>query len=203
MSFQTDDDRQADKRPLAPTSLSSETRNCGCAAGNACGSEYGDKRSTTFAENSRQLHDGELMGLPKMSLPDLSSMMQVGELRHIQAFYEEAGWRNPDVFVRHLLTPRQRAECFLRAWRGLRRLRTSPFYFYLLARTLYYRSVFAKAIEDGTRFIVNIGCGADTRAYRWRAQLVDRAVAVVECGSTQCQSSEAAPRPAPLWCGTC
>ena len=108
-------------------------------------------------------------------------MMKVGQLRHIQAFYEEDGWRNPDVLVRHLLTPRQRAECALRAWLGLRRLQTNPFYFYLLARTLYYDSLFAKAIKDGTRFIVNIGCGGDTRAYRWRAQLVDRAMAVVEC----------------------
>jgi O-methyltransferase involved in polyketide biosynthesis len=117
-----------------------------------------------------------------MGLPDLSNMMKVGQLRHIQAFYEEDGWRNPDTFVRHLLTPLQRAECALRAWLGPRRLqKNDPFYFYLLARTLYYDSLFAKTIEDGTRFIVNIGCGGDTRAYRWRAQLVDRAVAVVEC----------------------
>ena len=107
--------------------------------------------------------------------------MTVAQLRYIQAFYEESGWRNPDVFVRQLLKPHQRAKCTLRAWFALRRLRTRPFYFYLLARTLYYDSLFAKAIEDGNRFIVNVGCGSDTRAYRWRAKLVDRGVAVVEC----------------------
>ena len=74
-----------------------------------------------------------------MSLPDLSNMMKVGQLRYIQAFYEEDGWRNPDTFVRHLLTPLQRAECALRGWLGPRRLqKNNPFYFYLLARTLYY-----------------------------------------------------------------
>ena len=41
MSLQTDDGTtQADKRPLAPTSLSSKTRDNSCAAGNVCGSEY-------------------------------------------------------------------------------------------------------------------------------------------------------------------
>jgi len=41
MSFQTDITMQDDKRPLAPTSLSSETRDGRRAAADVCGSEYG------------------------------------------------------------------------------------------------------------------------------------------------------------------
>lgn len=116
-----------------------------------------------------------------MGLPDLSNMMKVGQMRYVQAVYEEEGWRNPDKLVRHFLSPRERAECLVHGLLRLRRLRSDPFYFYLLARTLHYDRIFTDMIGNGGSFILNIGCGGDTRAYRLRTRSVERSVTIVEC----------------------
>lgn len=116
-----------------------------------------------------------------MGLPNLSYMMKVGQIRHIQAQYEIPGARNPDTLVRHLLTPRERFACAVRGRFLLGKLRANPFYYYVLARTRYYDALFEQAIADGHRFILNIGCGGDTRAYRWRDQLKKSDVIMVEC----------------------
>lgn len=116
-----------------------------------------------------------------MGLPNLSYMMKVGQIRHIQAEYEVDGARNPDTLVRHLLTARERFACAVRGRLLLGRLRADPFYHYVLARTRHYDGLFEQAIAAGHRYILNIGCGGDTRAYRWREQLTTASVTMVEC----------------------
>jgi methyltransferase (TIGR00027 family) len=54
-------------------------------------------------------------------------------------------------------------------------------YYYLLARTRYYDSVFLDAIGDRVHYIINIGCGTDTRAYRFEQVLKQKGVKVLEC----------------------
>ena len=101
-----------------------------------------------------------------MNLPDLSYMMKVGQLRYIQSVYETAEYRNPDTLVGDLLPTLQRWGCDLRGRILLAKLRSQPFYYYVVARTKYYDAIFLEAICDDVNFIVNIGCGSDTRAYR-------------------------------------
>ncbi|HET7866752.1 MAG TPA: class I SAM-dependent methyltransferase, partial [Burkholderiaceae bacterium] len=60
-------------------------------------------------------------------------------------------------------------------------LRKNPFYYYVLARTKHYDAVFSAAIADGVQHILNIGCGSDTRAYRYADQLRDARVSCMEC----------------------
>lgn len=116
-----------------------------------------------------------------MNLPNLSHLMSVGQLRYIQSTYEAAEYRNPDLLVRDLLPVLQRWRCDVRGKMGLARLRARPFYFYVLARTRYYDDVFLGAVGDGTRFIVNVGAGSDTRAYRFGDVIRQKAVHVWEC----------------------
>lgn len=116
-----------------------------------------------------------------MGLPNLSYMMKVGQIRHIQARYERPGSRNPDDMVRHFLTLGERLGCAVRGRFLLERLRANPFYYYVLARTRHYDELFDRAAGGAAGFILNIGCGGDTRAYRWRRQLVANGVAMVEC----------------------
>lgn len=118
---------------------------------------------------------------PDAVLPDLSLMMKVGQLRYIQSRRESGELRNPDALVRTFLSPSQRWSCL---WRGgilLKRLRTDPFYYYLVARTKYYDDCFVEAIRDGFTRIVNVGCGSDTRAYRFAGLLDEHGVRVLEC----------------------
>jgi methyltransferase (TIGR00027 family) len=116
-----------------------------------------------------------------VKLPDYSCMLKVGQLRHIQSVRESGDYWNPDVLVSRLLSPVQRWSCF---WRGrllLARLRSDPFYYYVVARTKYYDSVFVDALCDNVQRIVNVGCGSDTRAYRYAQLLSQRGVIVLEC----------------------
>jgi methyltransferase (TIGR00027 family) len=123
-------------------------------------------------------------------------MVKVGQIRHIQACYEDTDARNPDTLVYHFLTARERLGCALRGWMALNRLRANPFYHYVLARTRHYDNLFVDAITSGVRFIVNVGSGSDTRAHRWREQLVQREIAVLECdrGSAIQEKSRLAKR---------
>jgi methyltransferase (TIGR00027 family) len=116
-----------------------------------------------------------------MRLPDLSYMMKVGQIRSIQAKYETLEHRNPDRFVRHFLSARQRWGCMLRGRLFLNRIRRQPFYYFVLARTRYYDQIFKSAILQGFDCIINIGCGSDTRAYRYQTELKARKVQVLEC----------------------
>jgi O-methyltransferase involved in polyketide biosynthesis len=76
----------------------------------------------------------------------------------------------------------------VRRWRtawlnreDLARLRAEPFYYYLLARTMYYDQVIKDAVAGGAKRIVIVGCGSDTRAYRFQDLLRNGGVRVLEC----------------------
>lgn len=116
-----------------------------------------------------------------MKMPNYSNMMNVGRLRHIQSYAESGPSRNPDVLVRHLLSRSQRLGCLLQSRVRLSRLRSNPFYHYVSARTRHYDALFTGAIEQGFTNIVNIGCGSDTRSYRFLPLLRERGVSVAEC----------------------
>ncbi|MGA7750614.1 MAG: class I SAM-dependent methyltransferase [Gallionella sp.] len=116
-----------------------------------------------------------------MKLPDLSNMMNVGQLRHIQAHYESADYCNPDAVVGAFLSAQQKLACMVRGKLSMSRLRANPFYHYVLARTKYYDEVFLDAVYGSVNCIVNIGCGSDTRAYRFAHILKQKGVTVLEC----------------------
>lgn len=108
-------------------------------------------------------------------------MVSVGQIRHIQSTYEALEYRNPDSLIHHFLSSAQLWSCRLRGVLALDRLRENPFYYYVLARTRHYDMVFSSAIADGAQHILNIGCGSDTRAYRYARQLREAKVSCVEC----------------------
>ena len=112
---------------------------------------------------------------------NLSYLMSVGQLRYIQSRYEKPEFRNPDTVVSEFLSIPRRLGCSLRGRFLLPVLRSKPFYYYLLCRTIYYDEVFLGAIWDSVKFIINIGCGTDTRPYRFAHLLKQKGVRVLEC----------------------
>ncbi len=120
-----------------------------------------------------------------MKLPNLSNMMNVGELRYIQSLCEMPEDRNPDALVGAFLSIQQRLGCVVRGKLLMSRLRADPFYHYLLARTKYYDEVFLDAVHDSVACIINIGCGSDTRAYRFANVLKQKGITVLECDQQQ------------------
>jgi methyltransferase (TIGR00027 family) len=115
------------------------------------------------------------------ALPNLSNSTGIAKLRYIQSIYERLGYRNPDTLVGDLLPPPVRWLSSLQGKLRLSKLRSRPFYFYLIARTRHYDQVFIEAMQGNIETIINIGCGADTRAYRFAAELVKRQKKVLEC----------------------
>jgi len=116
-----------------------------------------------------------------MALPDLSNSMYVARLRYIQTVHEPPARRNPDTLVRHFIPALQRLRT---AWMGeqeLSRLRSDPFYYYLVARTRYYDQVVDEAVAGGLDRLVGVGCGSDTRAYRFQEPLRGQGIKVLEC----------------------
>jgi methyltransferase (TIGR00027 family) len=107
--------------------------------------------------------------------------MYVARLRHIQSIHESPGCRNPDTLVRHFvpIVERLRSAWISRA--QLAELREKPIYYYLVARTKYYDRVVEDAVINGVQRIVNVGCGSDTRAYRFQKLLRSKSVRVLEC----------------------
>jgi len=123
--------------------------------------------------------------------------MYVARLRHIQSIHESAERRNPDTLVRHFIPMRQRLRA---AWLGqaeLSKLRADPFYYYLVARTKYYDHVVTEAVSEGVRRLVSVGCGSDTRAYRFKDLLCSKGVKVLECD--QAEAIRAKQRLARRW----
>lgn len=110
-----------------------------------------------------------------------SNSMFVAELRYIQSVREARGFKNPDTWVRRFIPTFRRWRCALLSSRKLADLRADPFYYYLVARTEYYDKLFLDAIEDDVRFIVNVGCGTDTRPYRFKDALEQKGINVLEC----------------------
>src|ERR1043166_6560012 len=116
-----------------------------------------------------------------MALPNLSNSMYVARLRYIQSIHESLECRNPDTLVQHFILTLERWRI---PWLGreeLSKLREDPFYYYLVARTKYYDQVVNDAIADGVQQIVCVGCGSDTRAYRFEPLLRSRGISVLEC----------------------
>ena len=120
-----------------------------------------------------------------MGLPNLSKSMDVARLRYIQSIHESPQRRNPDTLVRHFIPILERLRT---AWLGgkeLSKLRADSFYYYLIARTKYYDQVVNEAVSDGVQQIINVGCGCDTRAYRFKHFLRSKSVKVLECDQPQ------------------
>ena len=116
-----------------------------------------------------------------MALPNLSNSMTMGRMRYVQSVRESGERRNPDTLARYFLPMRER---WRYAWLGrkaLAALRANPFYYYLVARTKHYDSLFVGAVADGVQQIINVGCGSDTRAYRFEGVLRRERVSVLEC----------------------
>ena len=120
-----------------------------------------------------------------MSLPDSSYLVNVAQLRYIQSRCEPADARNPDSVVGTFLSLPQRLACIARGTLLRPRLRANPFYHYVLARTRYYDALFLEAANDSVACIVNIGCGTDTRAYRFAPLLQRKGITVLECDQPQ------------------
>lgn len=116
-----------------------------------------------------------------MALPNLSNSLYVAWLRYVQHSREERVSSNPDSLVKDFLPLSDRWRV---RWLGnghLTRLRSDPFYYYLIARTKHYDQVVQDAVADGVTKIIGIGCGSDTRPYRFQSLLRARRVSVVEC----------------------
>ncbi len=120
-----------------------------------------------------------------MALPNLSNSMYLARLRYIQTIHEPPERRNPDMLVRHFIPMLLR---FRTAWLSkeeLTKLQSDPFYYYLMARTRYYDRVISDAIADGVQRIVGVGCGSDTRAYRFKDALCSKGIKVLECDQAE------------------
>lgn len=131
-----------------------------------------------------------------MRVRSFSNSVFTAELRYIQSIHERAELRNPDVLAGQFLPVIRRWRF---AWLGqdsLARLRSDPFYYYLVARTKHYDEVFLKAIADDVKYIVNVGCGTDTRSHRFARLLKQNRVKVLECDQAEaiCDKERAARR---------
>jgi len=116
-----------------------------------------------------------------MALPDMSNSMYVARLRYIQTVHESPERRNPDTMVRQFMPFKVRLQT---KWMGkgdLSKLRSDPFYYYLLARTKYYDQVLTDAFADGIERFVMVGCGSDTRSYRFKETIQKHGIKVLEC----------------------
>jgi methyltransferase (TIGR00027 family) len=116
-----------------------------------------------------------------MPIPNLSNSLYVARLRHIQSIHEPPQRRGPDTLVRYFLPILQRVRAAYISKSALSRLRTDPFYYYLVARTKYYDQVLTEALSNGVERILSVGCGSDTRAYRFEKLLRSQNVRVLEC----------------------
>jgi methyltransferase (TIGR00027 family) len=116
-----------------------------------------------------------------MTMPDLSNSMYVARLRYIQSVHEFDGCRNPDWLVHRFFSPLERLKTAWMRPSALSKLRSDPFYYYLIARTMYYDVVFQEAIDRDVRRIIGVGCGSDTRAFRFSDLLQKNGVSVLEC----------------------
>ena len=138
--------------------------------------------NTLFAQTARQL--GFFYStIKKIAMPDrgFSNSMNVAESRYIQSLHEKSELQNPDSLVGQFLPLLRRWRCIRLSHSKVALLRTNPFYYYLAARTRYYDKIFLDAIADNVQYIINVGCGIDTRAYRFEHVLSQKGVKVLEC----------------------
>src|SRR5262245_5330188 len=114
-----------------------------------------------------------------MKIRGFSNLIYVAELRYLQSLHEQRELQNADRLVGQFLPPFRRRRCRSLSQRRMAILRTDPLYYYLLARTKYYDTVFLNAITAQVQYIINVGCGTDTRAYRFEDALKHNGVRVV------------------------
>jgi methyltransferase (TIGR00027 family) len=139
-----------------------------------------------FAQTARQL--GFVYSTIKkkaMRNPGFSNSLGVAESRYIQSIHETSELQNPDSLVGQFLPLLQRWRCIGLSQSQVALLQTKPFYYYLNARTRYYDTVFLDAIAEDAHYIINVGCGMDTRAYRFEPVLRQKGVKVLECDQPQ------------------
>jgi methyltransferase (TIGR00027 family) len=110
-----------------------------------------------------------------------SNSLRVAEKRYIQSIHERGELQNPDRLVGQFLPPLRRWRCRWLTQRSLAALQADSLYYYYLARTRYYDTVFLNAITANMQYIINVGCGTDTRAYRFEQALKQKGVNVLEC----------------------
>src|SRR4051812_38238010 len=110
-----------------------------------------------------------------------SNLIEVAVLRYIQSLHEQRELQNPDWLVGQFLPLLRRWRCQWRSQKSMASLQIQPFYYYLLARTRYYDMVFLNAVAAHVQYIINVGCGTDTRAHRFKDALKRNGVRVVEC----------------------
>jgi methyltransferase (TIGR00027 family) len=120
-----------------------------------------------------------------MALPNLSNMLFVGYMRYIQSIHEAPEHRNPDKLIRHFMPLNLRIRAAWLSKKELTRFRADPFYYYLVARTRYYDQVIADAIADDVQKVVMVGCGSDTRSYRFKDLLCAKKIRVLECDQAE------------------
>jgi methyltransferase (TIGR00027 family) len=110
-----------------------------------------------------------------------NNLEYVAVLRHLQRLHEIASLRNPDDLVGQLFPFRQRLRHWLMSRREMDVYRSQPFYYFLAARTRHYDAWYRSALEAGVRHVINVGCGSDTRAHRFRALIESNGARVTEC----------------------
>jgi methyltransferase (TIGR00027 family) len=120
-----------------------------------------------------------------MNLPNFSNLMNVGQMRYIQSHFEQPEYCNPDALVGSFLSFPHLWSAIIRGRLFRPHLRSKPFYHYILARTKYYDELFLNAVYAPVSCIINIGCGTDTRAYRFGHILQQKKIAVMECDQPQ------------------
>ncbi len=125
-----------------------------------------------------------------MRKQNFSHSMSVAEWRHIQSIHEIDELRNPDALVKYFFPPLRRWRLSWLGQKKLSILRTDPFYDYLLARTKYYDGVFLDAISENMQYIINVGCGNDTRSHRFEQVLKQKGVKVLECDQSEAISNK-------------
>jgi methyltransferase (TIGR00027 family) len=141
---------------------------------------------TLYARTASQM-ESFYSKMQKIAMPNpgFSNSLSVAESRYIQSLHEISELRNPDRLVGQFLPLFRRWRCRWLGHRKIALLRATPFYYYLVARTRYYDKIFLDAIADHVQFIINVGCGVDTRAYRFEHVLRQKGVKVLECDQPQ------------------
>jgi methyltransferase (TIGR00027 family) len=105
----------------------------------------------------------------------------VAELRYVQSLREVGCLQGPDAYVRYFIPAMRKCRLRLLHSKQLKALRSNPFYYYLIARTKFYDDMFREAIANDFKSIINIGCGWDTRSYRFGSLLKRHNIRMLEC----------------------
>ena len=111
----------------------------------------------------------------------MSNLAATARYRHIQSLHESNDRRNPDILAGALMTPEEHELCFRLDAETLVKMRKTPYYYYLTARTKFYDQLLLDAVVAGVRRVLIVGAGFDTRLYRFGGHLAAQGVEVAEC----------------------